>query len=247
MKPGNKVRKKANPSRVGILTGETSGSPTRLRYLVAFADGEEYVLADSLEVVTDKSTQDPFDCILNGRFGRVPDLRGAITFYRLSGKLANLIYSLNTTNTQFLPYQFKPVIQFLDSPSNGLLIADEVGLGKTIEAGLIWTELRARQDARRLLVVCPAMLREKWKMELSNRFGVSAQIVDASELLSYLQEVKINPQSSFALIVSMQGVRPSNRWDDDDQALLLKLSATARRLWCRGLAKRRYRNICKLG
>ena len=217
MKPGNKVRKKANPSRVGILTGETSGSPTRLRYLVAFADGEEYVLADSLEVVTDKSTQDPFDCILNGRFGRVPDLRGAITFYRLSGKLANLIYSLNTTNTQFLPYQFKPVIQFLDSPSNGILIADEVGLGKTIEAGLIWTELRARQDARRLLVVCPAMLREKWKMELSNRFGVSAQIVDASELLSYLQEVKINPQSSFALIVSMQGVRPSNRWDDDDQ------------------------------
>jgi superfamily II DNA or RNA helicase len=217
MNPGDKVRKKANPSRVGVLTGETSGSSARLRFLVVFSDSEEFVLGESLEVVAGKTTQDPFDCITQGRFGRVPDLRGAITFYRLSGKLANLIYSLNTTNTQFLPYQFKPVMQFLDSPSNGLLIADEVGLGKTIEAGLIWTELRARQDARRLLVVCPAMLRDKWKMELANRFGVTAKIVDASELLLHLQEVKQNSQASFALIVSMQGVRPSNRWDDEDQ------------------------------
>lgn len=228
MKPGDKVRKKANPSRVGVLTSETSGSAARLRYLVVFPDGEEFVLAESLEVVAGKSTLDPFDCITNGRFGRVPDLRGAITFYRLSGKLANLIYSLNTTNTQFLPYQFKPVMQFLDSPSNGLLIADEVGLGKTIEAGLIWTELRARQDARRMLVVCPAMLREKWKMELANRFGVSAQIVDAGDLLGQLQEVKKNPQTSFALIVSMQGVRPSSNWDDDEQPSMSSSAQLAR-------------------
>jgi hypothetical protein len=217
MKPGDKVRKQANPSRVGVLTGETSGSSTRLRYLVIFPDAEEFVLAESLEVVPGAASQDPFDLILQGRFGRVPDLRGAITYYRLSGKLANLIYSLNTTNTQFLPYQFKPVLQFLDSPSNGLLIADEVGLGKTIEAGLIWTELRARQDARRLLVVCPAMLRTKWRMELNNRFGVIAQEVDAGELLEYLQEAQRNPQTSFALIVSMQGVRPPSHWDEDDQ------------------------------
>jgi hypothetical protein len=225
MNPGDKVRKKANPSRVGVLTGETSGNAMRLRYLVVFPDGDEFVLGESLEIVSVKGTQDPFDCIRQGRFGRVPDLRGAITFFRLSGKLANLIYSLNTTNTQFLPYQFKPVMQFLESPSNGLLIADEVGLGKTIEAGLIWTELRARQDARRLLVMCPAMLRDKWKMELSNRFGVSAQVVDAADLLEHLQEVKLNPQTSFALIVSMQGVRPPNQWDDDEDP---SMSASAR-------------------
>jgi len=228
MNPGDKVRKIANPSRVGVLTAETSGSKARLRHLVVFSDGEEFVLGESLEVVSGKGAQDPFDCIRQGRFGRVPDLRGAITFFRLSGKLANLIYSLNTTNTQFLPYQFKPVMQFLDSPSNGLLIADEVGLGKTIEAGLIWTELRARQDARRLLVVCPAMLRDKWKMELSNRFGVTAQIVDASELLGYLQDVKQNPQTSFALIVSLQGVRPSSRWDDDEKPSMSSSAQLAR-------------------
>lgn len=69
MKPGDKVRKKANPSRVGVLTAETSGSPARLRYLVVFPDAEEFVLADSLEVVAGQSTQDPFDCISQGRFG----------------------------------------------------------------------------------------------------------------------------------------------------------------------------------
>lgn len=216
IQPGDKVRKIANPGRVGILGNETSGAATRLRYLVSFLDGtEDFVLLDSLEKV-DVKPQGAYELMLAGRYGRVSDLRGTITFYRLSGKLANLIYSLNTTNTQFFPYQFKPVLQFLDSPSNGILIADEVGLGKTIEAGLIWTEMRARQDARRLLIVCPAMLCEKWKAELSNRFGVKAQIVDAADLLAHLEEACQRSQTSFALIVSMQGVRPPSGWDADD-------------------------------
>lgn len=143
-----------------MLTNEpSSGEGRRLRLVVQFPDGPERVLAGSLEKV-EAENRDPYHLLSRGDYGGVAHLRGSITYYRLSGKLANLIYSLNTTNTKFLPYQFKPVLQYLDSPSRGLVIADEVGLGKTIEAGLIWTELRARQDARRLLVVCPAMLKE---------------------------------------------------------------------------------------
>ena len=217
MQAGDKVRLIANPGRVGILGNETDGPQHRLRLLVNFLDGDEqFVLAGALEKV-EKEALGPYDLMARGRYGRAADLRGAITYYRLSGKLANLIYSLNTTNTQFLAYQFKPVLQFLDSPSNGILIADEVGLGKTIEAGLIWTELRARQDARRLLVVCPAMLREKWKRELSDRFGVHAEIMDAQELLSKLEAARQRPQESFALIVSLQGMRPPKGWNDKDE------------------------------
>ena len=95
---------------------------------------------------------------------------------------------MEATNTDFYAYQFKPVVKILESPSNALLIADEVGLGKTIEAGLIWTELRSRFDMRRLLVLCPAALREKWCQELSNKIGVTAQICDAPEALSILQD-----------------------------------------------------------
>jgi superfamily II DNA or RNA helicase len=214
MQPGDKVRIIANPGRVGIVGSETDGPAHRPRLLVNFLDGDEqFVLKGSLEKVV-KEQAGPYQLMASGRYGRVSDLRGAITYYRLSGKLANLIYSLNTTNTQFLPYQFKPVLQFLDSPSSGILIADEVGLGKTIEAGLIWTELRARQDARRLLVVCPAMLKDKWKMELADRFGVNAEMVDAGELHKRLEGVRDRRHESFALIASVQGLRPSRGWDD---------------------------------
>src|SRR5690606_29825253 len=98
---------------------------------------------------------------------------------------------------------------------NGILIADEVGLGKTIEAGLIWTELRARVEAKRLLVVCPAMLREKWQSELSERFGVEAEIVDAQGLLKQLQSIQERPHQQFALIASMQGLRPPKDWNNE--------------------------------
>lgn len=213
---GDKVRLKSNPGRIGILGNETDGPSHRLRVLVNFLDGDEqFVLRNSLEKVNRQSAR-PHEMVASGRYGRVADLRGSITYYRLSGKLANLIYSLNTTNTQFLAYQFKPVLQFLGSPSDGILIADEVGLGKTIEAGLIWTELRARLDAKRLLVMCPAMLREKWKTELSERFGVQADIVDASTLLDRLQIARERPQTQFALIASIQGLRPPKGWNDDD-------------------------------
>lgn len=137
LKPGDKVRVKTNPSRVGILTAEVDGPSHRQRVLVNFLDGsDDWLLLATLEKV-ESTPPSPYRTIKEGRFGRVEDLRGAITYYRLSGKLANLLYSLNTTNTQFLAYQFKPVMNFLDSPCNGILIADEVGLGKTIEAGLI--------------------------------------------------------------------------------------------------------------
>ena len=66
-----------------------------------------------------------------------------------------MVYSMEATETDFYAYQFKPFLKLLNSPTDGLLIADEVGLGKTIEAGLIWTELRARLESNRLLVICP--------------------------------------------------------------------------------------------
>lgn len=119
-----------------------------------------------------------------------------------------MVYSMDTTNTDFLAYQYKPVLAFLNSPSNGILIADEVGLGKTIEAGLIWTELRARHDdARRLVVVCPAMLREKWCDELRTRFGVDAIQLIASELRKELARPWYEIPGNKGYVCSLQGLR----------------------------------------
>ena len=212
--PGARVRVKASPDRLGMVGDQLDGRPGRERALVLFTDGtEDYVLISGLERV-ETSPLKPYDIIRRGRYAGVKGLRDSITFYRLSGKLANLIYSLNTTNTQFMAHQFKPVLNFLESPANGLLIADEVGLGKTIEAGLIWTELRARFHSKRLLVICPAMLRDKWQQELINRFGVKADIVDARELHDKLKGASTRHHEEFALIASMQGLRPPRNFRD---------------------------------
>lgn len=76
-------------------------------------------------------------------------------------------------------YQLVPLIMSLQMDKVRLLIADDVGLGKTIEAGLIATELLARQKIRNVLIVCPASLREQWQESLSYFFHVDAKIISS--------------------------------------------------------------------
>jgi superfamily II DNA or RNA helicase len=213
MQNGTRVRLIANPSRVGVVISDPKIRADKKKYQVQFPDGANWHSESQLEVVED-TLSDPLDLFEQGRLGRAKDLRSNLTYVRLNGRLANVIYSMETTNTDFYPYQFKPVLNFLDSPSNSILIADEVGLGKTIEAGLIWTELRSRFGASRLMVICPAMLREKWQFELENRFGIQAEIVDAADTFKKLQQDK---GTAFAIVGSMQGLRPRRDWNNEDE------------------------------
>lgn len=88
-----------------------------------------------------------------GQFGGVADLRRLILHIRLKGQLTNIFYSMHNGTTEFMAHQFKPVMKYIESTTGRLLIADEVGLGKTIEAIYIWKELQARENARRMLIV----------------------------------------------------------------------------------------------
>jgi len=210
-----RVRLKTAPDRAGRITGKFRERAGRRRYQVDFGATVDYVLEGNLELADDGL--DIFALLEKVQFGGAVNLRSAITHTRLTGRLADVIYSMDASNTEFFPYQFKPVINFLDSPSRGILIADEVGLGKTIEAGLIWTELRARFDASRLLVLCPAVLREKWQEELAHRFGVHADICNAKDLLNLLQRHVAGRLNGFAAIASIQGARPPKGWQDEEE------------------------------
>ncbi|SDR06011.1 helicase-related protein [Natronobacterium texcoconense] len=75
-------------------------------------------------------------------------------------------------------YQLTPVVMALDMPEVRLLLADDVGLGKTIEAGLITSELLARNRADRILIVTPANLRDQWRETFEHFFHINAQITD---------------------------------------------------------------------
>lgn len=77
------------------------------------------------------------------------------------------------------PYQLEPVSRAVGAPRVNLLLADDVGLGKTIEAGLVVQELLLRGRAHRVMVICPAGLTLKWRDELAEKFGLEFTIVDA--------------------------------------------------------------------
>lgn len=180
---------------------------------IQFSSGTRRIPSDQLEPVPE-APEEPVELLRTGRLGSPDRLRKVLTHARLTGRLADVLYSMESTNTQFLAHQFKPVLKMLSSPTGGLLIADEVGLGKTIEAGLIWTELKARYEYRRLIVVCPKDLLTKWETELSNKFGVEARIVSPQELLTILQDP--SRSSSFVAVCSLQALQPPSDWEYPD-------------------------------
>ena len=197
-----------------MLEGETKlggAKMVRVQYLDGTVRSVPY---SNLEPVP-LETESPWDLFAKGRFVEPGSLRRTLTRLRVTGGLSDVVYSMEATKTDFYAYQFKPVIKLINSPTDALLIADEVGLGKTIEAGLVWTELRARLECDRLLVVCPKTLCQKWQDELANRFGVEALIADARELLGTLQRAR-GARRGFALICSMQGLRPPRGWASDE-------------------------------
>lgn len=214
IEPGARVRDVHNPGRLGFITNSPPRDrPSGRQWQVMWVDQSvSYEYEGAIEHVEADAYKDPYELVREGRYGRADDLRRNLTIVHLTGRLANLVYSMGITNTDFYPHQYRPLLTFLDSPTTGILIADEVGLGKTIEAGLIWTEYRARYDTRRLLVICPAMLREKWQEELHHRFGVNAEIVTAKQLLDALKRPRSSATGESAWITSYHSARPPRRW-----------------------------------
>lgn len=109
---------------------------------------------------------------------------------KLDGHFTDTMFSFRATRTIFRPYQFKPVQKLLNTNALRLLIADEVGLGKTIEAGLVWTELEARRQADRVLVVCPSALVSKWRREMEERFGFELVELDTEKLEDLVERLE---------------------------------------------------------
>ena len=101
---------------------------------------------------------------------------------RADEALGRLSHSLLDTRVELNPHQIDAALFALQNPlQQGVLLADEVGLGKTIEAGLVLCQLWAERK-RRLLVVCPASLRKQWAQEMADKFALPALIADATVL-----------------------------------------------------------------
>ena len=109
--------------------------------------------------------------------------------------------SLFDASVDLNPHQIEAALFALRSPlSKGVLLADEVGLGKTIEAGLVLCQYWAERK-RKLLIICPASLRRQWAAELSEKFNLPTVILDATSVRRQRQEGIYNPFDQNKVII----------------------------------------------
>jgi hypothetical protein len=135
--------------------------------------------------------------------------------------IGRLSQSLFDASVDLNPHQIEAALFALKSPlSKGVLLADEVGLGKTIEAGIVlcqyWSERK-----RRLLVICPASLRKQWALELEEKFNLPAFVLDAKTWRDTLKMGKA-PLNQKAIIILSYNY--ANRIRDELKAISWNLA-----------------------
>lgn len=101
-------------------------------------------------------------------------------------------------------YQLVPVLRALEMPRVALMLADAVGLGKTIQAGMVLRELMLRRRIRRILVLCPASLRTQWRDEMQEKFSLPFELVDLPQTRKLQRELGIdaNPWRTHERIIA---------------------------------------------
>ena len=101
-------------------------------------------------------------------------------------------------------YQLDPVVRAIQMPRVNLLIADDVGLGKTIEAGMVALELIIRHRTRKILIVCPASLQVQWQEQMRDKFGLDFRIVNSTMmgLLRRSRGIHVNPWNHFPRLIT---------------------------------------------
>ncbi len=212
----DEVRLVSQPDRAGRVTAPGSLIQGEYWYSIYFGPGQRGRHPES-DLERYNPTFDVHELFVHGRFAGHEAFVKRLTYLKLAQSLRSHIYALQASRTHFYPYQFKPVLKFLDSWRHRLLIADEVGLGKTIEAGLILTELRARVDLARVLVIAPSHLLTKWQIEMRSRFGLEFDIFDRARALNYLSAVeREGDEVRTRGIISLQSLRGralQERWE----------------------------------
>jgi ATP-dependent helicase HepA len=180
--PGQIVFLKADPSTRGAVVAVLTGTPENR--INVFVDGNVHTFYPSqlqLEVQDDSRV---FSC---------DDFHAYLTALQIRYPGLSTLYSLNAARVDFIPYQYRPVLKFIKADLPRLLIADSVGVGKTIEAGLILRELQARSDVESVLIICPRPLvvEQKWQREMK-RFDENFEHLNGEKLRYCINEMHLD-------------------------------------------------------
>ena len=178
--PGVVIRVIARPEVTGVITQiDSSGSQARLTVFHGRVTQTYY--ASQVEVVETVSAEHV----------SADELKARLTAAHVLHPSVSRLYSLNSGRIDYEPYQYRPVMKLINADRPRLLIADDVGVGKTIEAGLIIKELQARQKLDSILVICPKPLvvESKWRGELK-RFDEDFAHLDSATLRHCIDETR---------------------------------------------------------
>ncbi|MDA8063854.1 MAG: SNF2-related protein, partial [Actinomycetota bacterium] len=205
--------------RAGTVAVDVLGGAHQVQHLVELTSVEDDGLGDELAVIWEV---EPDAAVLARQTLPVPAAARFDDPARLDAFLHAVRWgAITSADSQALQapfrsgitieeYQLDPVVRALSMPRVNLLVADDVGLGKTIEAGLVIQEMILRHRVRTVIVVCPASLCLKWQSEMAEKFGLEFRIVDAELVRTLRRErgLAANPWKHFPrLIVSMDWLK----------------------------------------
>ncbi|MGW0981102.1 DISARM system SNF2-like helicase DrmD [Streptomyces xiamenensis] len=195
---------------------DQAGTPCTLVHLQSVADGR---FGETLAVIWETEparvilTRGSLPDVAAGRFDDPEQLAALLNAVRWSAVTSADVRTLQApfrSGVAVEPYQLEPVARALGAPRVNLLLADDVGLGKTVEAGLVAQELLLRGRAARIMIVCPAGLTLKWRDEMHEKFGLDFTVIDSAQCaeLRRTRGTAANPFRAYPLsIVSLPWLR----------------------------------------
>ena len=193
----------------GLLVGPSGDDPPKWR--VQFLTGVRIVPEEALRP---NKNLDAITKIKNGQIGSYKKFRlGLVTRHHRLAHLHDDLVSLGHTRVDVKPHQVGVVHRVITSYPHRFLLCDEVGLGKTIEAGMILKELRTRGIVKRCLVIVPPNLRRQWQFELKTKFNEVFSVLDA-DTVRHLQKTEGYTDNPF---VRYESVIVSDAWVTGDK------------------------------
>jgi len=197
-KLGDKISLKSAPGTQGRIVEAPRSHKDSYEYCVLINNQESwYAEKDLVQIASMEPVWKKRDAFLRD-----------VLLLKLTKPFSDSLYAYRASRTEFAAYQFRPVLKFLNNPDHRILIADEVGLGKTIEACIIYLELKARLNISQVLVVCPSRLRQKWQDELRNRFEEDFKQLDSAGLHRLLDDYeRTQGTTPFRAIVGYETIR----------------------------------------
>ena len=146
-------------------------------------------------------------------------LKSYLSAFEINNPSSGSLYSLNSARIDFVPYQFRPALKLIKSDEPRILIADSVGVGKTIEAGLIVKEMEARNDLERILIICPKPLvsERKWELEMK-RFDEEFAPLSGAELRQIINDTDRDGEwpSRYNKVIVPYSILDSRVYNGDD-------------------------------